>query len=207
LGNPDLDPETIDVMELVFDYRPRPGLDTTLNFFEYDLKDLIDVVNGKAQNVKDQDGYGAEAEIKWKATDKLRLAANFSWQHSEDADTGARIADAPAHHASIRLNYQATDLCSVNPQANWVADRARAQGDTRDDIDDYTLVDFTLRCNASHALELAAGVRNAFDEDAREPSPFNPSLGAAAMPNDFPLEGRGFYLEVVYRFDNSDYLH
>ncbi len=194
LGNPDLKPETIDVMELVFDYHPTFDLQTVFNIFRYDLDDLIDQVAGKSQNVNDQDGYGVEADIVWQAMGRLDVVANYAWQHSEDSNTGATIADAPAHQASLGLRYKATDYCSVNPQANWVADRVRAAGDTRADISDYTLVDLTLRCNSRKwPIELAASVRNAFDEDAREPS-------AAAIPNDFPLEGRSFYIEVVYHF-------
>ena len=194
LGNPDLKPETIDVMELVFDYHPTFDLQTVVNIFRYDLDDLIDQVGGKAQNVNDQDGHGIETDIVWQAMDKLDVFANYAWQHSEDSNTGATIADAPAHQASVGLRYQATDRCSVNPQVNWVADRARAAGDTRADISDYTLVDLTLRCNSRQwPMDLAASVHNAFDEDAREPS-------AAAIPNDFPLEGRSFYIEAAYHF-------
>lgn len=204
LGNPNLDPESIDVMELVFDYRPTFDLKTEFNLFRYDLDDLIDQVNGVAQNVNDQEGYGIEASVAWAMKDDLNIIANYAWQASEDSNTGATIANAPAHQAAIGLRYKTSPNCMVSPQANWIGDRARVEGDTRPRISNYTLVDATLRCDVTGIpVEIAVGVRNAFDEDAREPSPYNALLGAAPMPNDFPLEGRSLYIEAIYHLGQN----
>jgi len=40
---------------------------------------------------------------------------------------------------------------------------------------------------------LSLVVKNLFDTDAREPS-------SAAIPNDYPLEGRSIWGELQYRF-------
>jgi outer membrane receptor for ferrienterochelin and colicins len=195
LGTPDLKPEVLDEVELVFDYRPTFDLQTVFNVFRYNLDGLIDFVNGKAQNVNDQDGYGVEADVSWSVARQLKVVGNYAWQHAENSKTGATIPNAPAQQASVGLRYQATDRCLVSPQAHWVADRARAPGDTRTNISDYTLVDMTLRCDVrSVPMEWAASVRNAFNADAREPAP-------AVIPNDFPLSGRSVYLELSYHLD------
>lgn len=201
-GNPNLSPETIDVAELVFDYRPTFDLRTVFNIYKYELTDLIDYVGGVSQNINDQDGHGVEADFSWHATNTLDVLANFAWQHSEDSRTSNTIPDAPGHQASLALRYKTLNVCSFSPRANWVADRDRANGDNRKPVADYTLVDLTFRC-APHStpIEWAFSVRNAFDKDAREPSPYYASINTARIPNDFPLEGRSIYLEASYLFD------
>lgn len=203
VGNPYLAPETIDVMELVFDYHPTFDLQTVFNVFRYDLDRLIDQVGGKAQNINDQDGYGLETSVKWAITDQLSLQANYAWQVSEDSKTGSTIANAPAHQAAVAVQYKTSHNCMVSPQANWIGERVRENADKRPEIGNYTLVDVTLRCNVKNMpMGVALGVRNVLNEDAREPSTYNALLGAAPMPNDFPLEGRSFYIEAIYRFEH-----
>ena len=50
-------------------------------------------------------------------------------------------------------------------------DRQRAAGDLRSDIDDYSIVDITLRAKEiAPNIEFAVSARNLFDEEAMEPS-------------------------------------
>lgn len=65
LGNPDLDPETIDTYELAFDYSPIHSLRTIVSLFAYDIDGLIDYVadpapatTETAQNAINQKGQG-----------------------------------------------------------------------------------------------------------------------------------------------------
>ena len=67
-------------------------------------------------------------------------------------------------------------------------------GDTRPALKGYSLVDVTLRhTKIMDKLEFAASVHNLFDADAREPS-----LSPGLIPEDLPLSGRNFYLELRY---------
>lgn len=199
-GNPDLKPEIIDVVELVFDYKPNFDIHSITNLYRYDLDDLIEHVEGVAHNERDQDGYGMETELHWQASDKISLIASYTWQRSQDSNSGYLIPRAPIRQATLAMRYKVNPQCYANPQVNWVADRKRALGDTRPPVSDYTRTDITLRCSVQNIpLEIAASVRNAFDEDIREPSINSANIGAP-MPNDVPLEGRAAYLELVYRF-------
>ncbi len=201
-GNPNLAPETIDVAELVFDYRPTFDLRSVVNIYRYELDDLIDYVSGVSQNINDQEGHGFEMDVSWHAATKLDIHTNFAWQHSEDSRTGDIIPDAPGRQASLAVRYKLANSCSLAPQANWVGDRVRATNDPRAAIADYTLVDVTYRCTPSSSpIEWALSVRNAFDKDAREPSPYYSNLGRARIEKDFPLEGRNVYIEAIYHFD------
>ena len=196
LGNPDLDPETIDTLELSFDYKPTLDLQLGLSLFAYQAKDLIEFVGTSsktAENARDQDGQGLELEMDWKLSETLRLRGNYAWQRAEDEETGRRVADAPGQQAYLRADWRFRPDWLLSPQATWVGDRARAAGDLRDEIDDYTLVDVTLRkSNLLKHLDIALSAHNLFDEDAREPSD-------GQIPDDYPLAGRSIWLELSWR--------
>ncbi len=196
LGNPNVKPETIDMLELVFDYRPNFDVDTVFNFFRYQMERMIDFTSGTAENEKDQDGYGLEAEVEWRAFDAATVFANYAWQLAQDSNTGYVAANAPQRQATMELRLKVNHSCSLSPVINWVADRRRAFGDTRAPVDDYTLVDLTTRCSrvGDMPIELAASIRNLTDTDAREPMP-------NVIANDLPLPGRSVYIEASYHFD------
>ncbi|NIT59026.1 MAG: hypothetical protein GWN00_23220, partial [Aliifodinibius sp.] len=55
----------------------------------------------------------------------------------------------------------------VSPQWNFVMDRERPPGDTRDDIDDYDILDLTLRHTSYSGLwEFALSGRNILNKRA-----------------------------------------
>ncbi len=201
LGNENLDPETIETMELVFDYRPVTNLRTLLNLFVYEIEGLIEfapdpapATTRTAQNARDQEGYGFEIETDWQATSTLRVKADFAFQRSKDKSTKARVPDAPGMQLHINPQWSFAPDWTLDAQFYWIGDRHRASGDTRPEIDDYGLVHLTLRRkNILKHFDLAFAVRNLFDEDARIPSD-------GRIPNDYPMEGRSIWGEVRYTF-------
>lgn len=200
-GNKDLKPEKIDTIELAFDYRPTFTLQHTLNFFSYQAKELIEYIPkpdnpqvSKAQNFKNIKGRGLELETRWEATEELDINFAFAIQHSEDMKTGVRIHDAPGRQYSISSLWRPDSSWTLFTSLNWVGDRSRAATDTRLPIDDYTQTNITLRKQVNKQLELAASVRNLFDEDIREPSD-------GRIPDDYPMEGRNLFVELNYKFD------
>jgi iron complex outermembrane receptor protein len=205
LGNSKLKPETMDTVELAFDYRPRDDLRLGWNIFNYWWKDLIRYMpdpNGgsfTAQNTGNQIGYGTELEAEWKAADNLKLIGNYAFQKSTDETLNHDAGYAPHHQVYLRANWEFLPDWSFTPQAKWIVDRSRSYLDNRPQVSDYTWVDLTLRRQhlAKH-LEVAFSVRNLFDVNAREPSlAGNPT---AAIPNDLPLAGRSFFGEVRVNF-------
>lgn len=196
LGNPNLDPETIETTEIAFDYRPYETLNTRIGFYGYQMKDIIRFTGSPptAQNTGGQTGYGMEFEWKWKIYSTLQLSGNYVFQRSTNEATGSDAGDAPHHLAYLRADWKFTPDWSLTPQLSWVAQRKRVTGDTRPAIDDYALVDVSLwRKEKGDAWGMALTARNLFDADAREPS-----LAPGSIPNDLPLAGRNFMLEVSY---------
>ena len=208
-GDEDIKPETIDTIELAFDYLPTPASNLKLNVFAYQVQDLIafvspadDVSGGvqQAKNTIDQDGYGFEMEYSQKIDDDFSVDANYAWQHSENKDTGDHVADAPGWQVYLSATWDFLPLWSLSSTLNWVADRDRTPLDTRSAIDDYAIVDLILRRKKLfNNVEIALVARNLFNEEAFEPSAGPRSIGAPiAIPGDYPLEGRAIIAEFRY---------
>ena len=199
IGNPDLDPETIQSLELAFDYQPVSRLRTILNLFVYQADDLIEYIpdsaGGKtARNARDQEGYGFEFEMDWQISDSLELRANCAFQDSEDQETDATVANTPQWQFYINPHWDLSPNYSLDAQWKWIGDRKRAVGDTRDDVPDYSLVGLTLRRkNILKHWDLAVAGRNLLDEDVREPT-------RSSIPGDYPMPGRSVFAEARLYF-------
>jgi iron complex outermembrane receptor protein len=201
-GNPDLDPETIDTYELALDYHPTFDTRVGASLFKYKIQDLIRFIpdntgtTSVAANTTGQDGHGLELELDSKLTAALDLRAYYALQRSEDRGTGFQSAFSPEHQAYLQLRWRPADLWEVSTQVKWIGERLREQGDPRDPLDDYTLVNGAVtRTAPGDAWSVQLSVLNLFDTDAREPSPAEPGIpGGALIPGDYPLAGRAVYL-------------
>ncbi|MDM8565724.1 TonB-dependent receptor [Candidatus Halobeggiatoa sp. HSG11] len=199
-GNLNLEPETIDTWELAFDYQATKTLHFALNFFNYKWQDAIRYMPDqqgnpkKAQNVGNQTGRGLEFEARWKMAAKLSLLANYAFlQTSDELDNDT--ANAPQHQIYLRTDWLLNPNWFLNTQVNWIGERNRVVTDSRPPLDGYTTVDLTLRQKnlKEGRWNFALSVRNLFDADAREPSEIS-------IPNDLPLAGRNYWLELRYNF-------
>ena len=204
IGNPELDPETIDTIEIALNVQHTPDLSTGLSLFHYKMSDIIRLVldnptspttsTSTYQNTGNQTGHGFELEATWDVRKDFTLKGNFAFQDSKDEDTNSDAANAPQKQLYVRADWEFKRDWNLDGQANWVADRKRAAGDTRPEVDDYTTVDVTLRYKPENSpWEFALSGRNIFDEDVREPSPA-PGL----IPNDLPLAGSSYFVEAGY---------
>lgn len=199
IGNPNLKPEKIRTLEAAVAWQPVATTQFSANVFRYEMSDIIQLVNTVYSNAGEQTGTGLELEAAWDASKRLRLAGNYSFQRSIDKATDSDAGLAPRHRVYLRADWRFTPGWQVNSQLNWVADRKRATGDTRPDIDDYTTVDLTVRTQrGKNKWDVAFSVRNLLDADVREPSPFGAPF--VALPYDMPQAGRSFYAQAGYRF-------
>jgi len=197
-GNEDLDPETIQTVEFVADYKPLSTLNLRMNLFYYEIKDLIELVQDPgqttqtSQNSKDQKGQGFELEAMWLPVNNLVLKGNLAHQRSENSNTGEPIPDAPRWQAYMNAHWSFMPKWSLDAQYFWIAERKRAAGDLRGEVKDNDIVNMTLRrTNISRHWEAALAVRNIFDENVLEP-------GNTSIPGDYPMEERSFWAEVRF---------
>lgn len=204
IGNDNLEPETIDTVEVAFDYRPSHALDLKLNLFVYQIKDLVEIQFGvPASNTLEQSGRGFEFEMEWRPIDDLTLIGNYAWQNAEDDDTNQDVPNAPQQQLYLRSVWDVSQDITASAVLNWVADRERPAGDTRDAVDDYVVVDLVIQySNLIDGLDISLIGKNIFDEDVREPStgqfPAFPEI-----PGDYPLEGSSVMVEFKYTFGSQ----
>lgn len=196
IGNSHLDPETIDHYEVAFDYAYSPDMRVGVNLFYYKMLDMI-AFTPVAMNTGMQTGKGFELEFDWLLNPDTQITANYAYQRSRNKETGEAAANAPEHQIYVRWNQDVLPNWSLCTKLNGVFDRRRAAGDTRKDIDDYVTLDLTLT-----GKELLPGVTasvsifNVTDEDAREPSIYDPLTNSVAITDDLPLAGRSFVATI-----------
>ncbi|MFZ2162569.1 MAG: TonB-dependent receptor [Sideroxyarcus sp.] len=191
-GSPDIKPETITTDELAFAWQPDSKLQTNLNFFQYRMRNIIQLVAAKMQNAGDQTGRGLEVEATYDAANNLRLTGNYSLQHSRDSVTGQDAGMAPHRRLFGHADWRFMPLWQFGTTINHVADRKREPGDTRPQIPDYTTVDVTLRRERfAGDWDVRAMVTNLFNADAREPT-----FKSVLMYSDLPLPGRALFIQL-----------
>lgn len=203
-GNNELDPERITSTEAAISWQPAPNLSLGANIFRYEMKDIIryqpntDPTTGStADNVGEQTGEGLELEFGWDPLRNLRIQGNYAHQKSIDEISGEDAGLAPENMIHLRSDWRFSQNWAANAQINWIADRRREPDDNRKEIDDYQLVNISLRTTSTKNWELSMSILNLFNDDAREPSSGG---GTILIPNDLPLSERSFYLKITYQF-------
>ncbi len=203
LGNPNLEPETIDTVEFTVNQHLRDNLTWSFNLYAYESNDLIEFVPDQgtttttAQNEKNQQGYGFESELEWQNSLGL-WQFNYSWQHSEDKDTGIETSLAPQQLFHALYSQQISEKVSFNAKLNWVGQRDRELGDLRPELDNYSILDVAIHwaLDAEQTWKLSLIGKNILDENAYEPS--HPLVPDVLGPiSDYPIQGSSFYLQIA----------
>jgi len=198
IGNPSLQPETIETTEIAFDYRPMKNLRTALNLYHYEIRELMGgELSGNeltVQNTTGQDGTGGEFEWDWRFLPDWNLRGNYAWQFSRNEATHERVAYVPEHHVYSALSWNFMPNWQIQTQINWIGHRITEPEDPRP-LNDYETVDITL--NAKRLLgyvDLKASARNIFDSKGKE-------FGVLkAYPYNLPIPGQSFYVEASIHF-------
>lgn len=202
IGNPNLEPETIDTVEFSLNQHLQNNIHWSVNMFRYESKNLIEFVADQgattttAQNAKNQLGYGFEVDFSWKYNINS-LAFNYSWQHSEDKDTGVTTALAPKQLFSAIYQIEFSEHLTFNTKTNWIGKRNRETDDSRKLLDNYATVDMAIHWTLNNAgtWKLSLLGKNILDETAFEPT--HPLVPEALGPiGDYPIQGRSLYLQI-----------
>ncbi|MGH8580527.1 MAG: TonB-dependent receptor plug domain-containing protein, partial [Gammaproteobacteria bacterium] len=181
IGNSDLDPEEIDTVEFALNYASG-DIYAGINVFGYEIHAPIALLpNAVGQlvfdNAEDTDGHGLELESTWQATDRLRFKGHYAYQSGEGVTNTLTLSPTHQVYAEARWELMPSWFADLNLKA--VIDRERVDTDPRSEIEDYTVVNLSLRRkNIGGLLDVAITVGNLFDVDAREPS-----LSAITLPN------------------------
>jgi len=207
LGNPDLEPERLRSTELALSLTPSAAWAWDINVYQFYIRDFIDFVQDPsgtftAQNAGRIRGRGLETEVHYQLPSPVQLLANYSYQHTEDENSGQPLGLAPRDKVFLRTIWNLKPQWQLSGQLTAVGRRQRQAGDPRDDLEGYTTVDVTLRrVQWQEHFAFALIARNLFDADVREPSR-GPGQGQVTptIPNDLPQAGRSLTVEVSKRW-------
>ena len=197
-GNPALQPESVNALELALDYRPRLDLLTRVNLFYHETDQQIRLQNTggpefRPENVGQQKGHGLELEAGWDLDRNTQLYGAYAYQDNTDATTGADAGYTPHHQILTRLQHRHHPwLFSL--QARYVGARDRIAEDPRPTPDTYTFMDAFVRYTITRNLEASLDVRNLWDAEVEDAG------FGTAFPGDIPLPGRTFYFSLTSRF-------
>lgn len=198
LGNPDLQPETIDTWELAVHHQLLSTFNYGLTLYQHRIDDAISVADGQTTNRGGLKGHGGELEFNWQVTDDWRLLGHYGQQQSRNRTTGEDVGEAPEQKAYLRSQWQLAPLWQWTAELLWVGKQPRAAGDARSPLQDYTTLNLSVARNDIAGLfDLRVTARNLLDANVRESSP-GPSapFTTAFVPGDFPMAGRAVMVEA-----------
>lgn len=200
LGNPDLEPSKIRMIELVYERRTADVSKLGLNLFAYNHSNTFELVpsdvsrNGLAFENIDEDinGFGIDARLDLALNPSVDLVLGWAFQEL-DGDTADR-ARAPIHQPYIELSLNLIRGWSVNTTYSGILGRERNDGDQRPDIDDYHLVNVIVRKKEIFGeLDFLLKATNLLDDDAREDV-------SEVILNDVPVRPRSVFIGLTGKF-------
>lgn len=200
VGNPDLEPETIETFEASVEIPFQRYFTFNTSYFHNVIDDIIRLdtslpspypfVNATNESTVE----GVEAELKCSFGKNRYGYLNASYQDSED-DHGRDLPYVADWMGNAGYNHEFFGKLNANVNVYWIGERTRVEGDTRDKAPCATLVDVSLILrNFYKRLEIKGSVFNIFDDDFVAPSTIT------SITNDLPLHERMFLVEVLYKF-------
>lgn len=142
---------------------------------------------------------GAEGSVTWRATSRWKLAGGYSWLRvttgayagQDPALPGYRINQTPHHQFQIRSYHDLTRTLELDSALYYVS--SFVDGPQMDiPIPRHVRADVRLGWRPNHALEISAGVQNAFD-------PSHPEMISSGLQQLLEVP-RNVYGSVTWKF-------
>lgn len=206
--NQDLDPETIETFEFIVEQALGGSLRGTASLFYNRIDDLITFVTDPNdgllfnKNLQDADTLGVEVALEGKIMGKVDSRISYSFQNTEDRDTGVKLTNSPAHLDKINLIaplYKETLFGSLGTQ--YVSKRKTLSGKY---TDDYYLTNLSLFSRFKNiqvfggdwirGLEISGTVYNLFDQNYGDPG------SEEHLQNQIPQDGRTYRIKLTVEF-------
>ena len=195
MGNEDLDPEEMEMLEFGVSYLGLPFYEVALNIFYYQTDKLIQETENTTANLNSNSGRGLEMEATYYFSTRLLLKGNYAYQNSNVADTAEAVGGTPKHQAYIRSDFKLNPKVNLSFDVNWISSRSIISFNPKfavippkkDKLDAYASANFNINYNYSPKYRISLSVRNLFDSERVEPTDLTKLL-----PNHLPLPGRSF---------------
>jgi iron complex outermembrane receptor protein len=197
--NPNLDPESIQSLELVWEQQLSHHLRGALSLYRNEIDDLLaytmDPVDGLYyyDNLSGAEAYGLEISLEGKWNDGWLTSCSYTYQHAENSETGARLVNSPHHMAKANVMAPlVAEILQGGLEFQYESSRKTVAGD---DTEASLLTNLTLVSRGwLPGLTVAAGVYNLFDVAYDFP-------GSEEHSQDMiRQDGQSFRLKIDYLF-------
>jgi outer membrane cobalamin receptor len=194
-GNPELEPEKTDNLELALQHDLLDGRSTVeIVLYQVDAKDFIERgLSGVTENFEELRFRGVELNGSYEPGDNLRLRLGYTYLDAEnrsaDAET-TQVQNRPEHKLSLRMDYDLATGTRLYGAYMYVAGAvalSRSVPVTTTEVGDYNVFDLGVSQSLwNDRVRLVGRVENLFDEDYQE------TFG-------FPQPGRRFFIGAELR--------
>jgi iron complex outermembrane receptor protein len=198
-ANPDLDPETIDTYELVYEQFLGNNVRATVTGFYYKIEDLINQVIDPAddilvfRNLASAESHGATIELEGRWENGFEGRASYTYQMSEDDSTGQELENSPRHLAKINLTAPLLkEKLFAGAEAQYTSSRKTVQGNR---TGGFWVTNLTLTsARLWNRVALSASVYNLFDKEYGDPG------STEHLQDVIEQDGRTFRVKVTASF-------
>jgi outer membrane receptor for ferrienterochelin and colicins len=198
-GNPDLDPEKITTYEIVYDQYLSGNIVMTLTGFYNKIKDLIDstvdpVDNLQVfKNINDVKAKGLELEFEGKWGNGLTGRLSYTFQETEDRDTGKSLVNSPKHLAKLGIIVPVIkEKLFAGLEEHFLSKRKTL---TDRHTDSFFITNLTLFSQKLlKGLEASGSIYNMFDKKYSDPG------GIEHIQDAIEQDGISFRFKLTYNF-------
>jgi outer membrane receptor for ferrienterochelin and colicins len=171
-----LQPESIDTHELVWERYANDWLRTSVSTYWYNANRLITAIPDASTrgaisyvNGGDVRAKGLELEAQMRLRGESRALVSYALQDAEDRDTHVDVPNSPRHMVKARISVPGPMGRSfVSMEGQYLSSRATLAGSR---VSAAATLDGTLVQPLSRSWELYGGVRNIFDAQYADPAP------------------------------------
>lgn len=200
IGNPDLDPTTLNTIEAGLSYNNKDVRVSGSYFLSFVRGTIMPeeafsptrpqrLINGPGLDIQ---GFELEARRTFRAHSAF---LSYTHQRPKDSESGNSAPGLSSNLAFLGGTIAATDRFGVTP--TWIlrSRRPREQGDPRPPLGGFGVVNVSLRArNLFKTLEISATANNLFGKRYFDPSPIN------GVPGDYPRPFRSLFVKATYKF-------
>lgn len=174
-ANPNLKPEQIRTTEIIWEQRLSKDLFGTVSFYQYKMKDLIDVIERtdelfQYQNISKVSARGIELGLQGRLRMGFRGYMNYAYQDAKDTDLDEKLTNSPSHLLKAGLICPLFKTIYVAAELLYESERMTVY-DTETDAYFLTNINLSTRPLFNH-LRFSFRIRNLFDVDYRFPGGF-----------------------------------
>lgn len=198
-SNPNLQPETIDTYELIYEQYFESQLRFTASLFYNNIKDMISLENDPSdglnvfRNVSHLETRGAELELEKQWNSGWKGLISYTLQKTENEQTGEDATNSPQHLIKGILTIPLLkDKIVAGLEEYYTSKRKLLDGTT---AASFFITNLTLSShNLIQGLDLSFSIYNVFDKGYADPA------SEEHVQNSIEQDGRSFRLKLTYRF-------